>query len=79
MVKLKIRNDDVEDEVKIPELTFYLHLEDSGDLCLRANDNIDNSQWEILSITPEGKYILSTDISSTIGLQVTNNGCIRRE
>ena len=79
MVKLKIRNDDVEDGVKIPELTFYLHLEDSGGLCLSANDNIDNLQWEILSITPEGKYILNTDISSTIGLQVTNNGCIRRE
>ena len=78
MVILRIKDNATEDKAKVSELTFHLHL-DGGNLYLYANDSIDNSEWEILSITSEGKYLLSTGLPNNIGLQTTKNGCIKRE
>ena len=79
MVKLKIRGNSKTDEAeKVPELEFYLELDDdSGNLILHA-DADDGGEWEILYITPEGKYSLATDVGDHIGLQVTRDGRIKR-
>lgn len=79
MVKLKIKNDGSKDN-DVPELEFYLKVDDSGDLILYADETKDGTvTWEILCITPRGKYILSSNIPDNIGLQVTKDGCIKKE
>ena len=80
MVKLKIREEDrAKEEVdKVPELEFYLEVDASGNLILHAVANGFEDGWEILYITPEGKYTLAVGLDGSIGLQVTKEGRIKR-
>ncbi len=78
MVKLKIKNDNAEDEVKVPELTLYLETDDKGGVTLYAN-SANDIVWDILSITPEGKYRLAACLGENIGLQVDESGYIKKE